>query len=95
MRYIELKSYRFVSYLLVSKEEYYFFLCIACYFGEDYVNLVEGGRRRISSLKTGDLVWTISNDGKRLIKDEIMVIPHAGPTIPSLYNFEFKSTLQK
>ncbi|CAF1332023.1 unnamed protein product [Rotaria sp. Silwood1] len=57
----------------------------ACYFGEDYVNLVEGGRRQISSLKTGDRVWTISNDGKRLIKDEIIIIPHAGPTIPTYF----------
>src|ERR1700722_1508011 len=91
---IELKSCRFVSYLLISKEEYYFFLCIACHFGEDYVNLIEGGRRQISGLKAGDRVWTISNDGKRLIKDEIMCIPHAGPTTPSLYNFKFRSTLK-
>ncbi|CAF4975039.1 unnamed protein product [Rotaria sp. Silwood1] len=57
----------------------------ACYFGEDFVNLVEGGRRQIGSLKTGDRVWTISNDGKGLIKDEIILIPHAGPTIPTYF----------
>ncbi|CAF3763647.1 unnamed protein product [Rotaria sp. Silwood1] len=79
---------------MFSKEEYYLVLCIACYFGEDFVNLVEGGRRQIGSLKTGDRVWTISNDGKGLIKDEIILIPHAGPTIPSLYIFKFKSTLK-
>ncbi|CAF1278499.1 unnamed protein product [Rotaria sordida] len=56
-----------------------------CYFGEDYINLVEGGRRQIGNLKTGDRVWTISNDGKRLIEDEIIVIPHAGPTIPAYF----------
>ncbi len=59
-------------------------LCIACYFGDDYVNLVQGGRRRIGSLQVGDRVWTLSNDGKHLIEDEIFCIPHAGPTTPSL-----------
>jgi hypothetical protein len=65
---------------------------IACYFGDDYVNLIEGGRQQISSLKAGDRVWTLSNDGKQLIEDEIMVIPHAGPKTPSSYNFNFKIT---
>jgi len=74
----------------VSKGEYCFFLCIACYFGGDYVNLVEGGQRRISNLKAGDRVWTLDRDGKRLIEDEIMVIPHAGPDIQSLYSFTFR-----
>ncbi|CAF1668702.1 unnamed protein product [Rotaria magnacalcarata] len=62
----------------------------ACYFGQDYVDLVEGGRRQISRLKTGDQVWTISHDGKRLIQDEIMCIPHAGPTTPT-YFYTFKT----
>jgi hypothetical protein len=51
------------------------------------VNLVEGGQRRIGSLKVGDRVWTLSNDGQHLIEDEIFCIPHAGPNIPSMYYF--------
>jgi len=88
--YTELKSCGFISYLLISKKVYYFFLCIDCYFGDDYVNLVAGGQRRISSLKAGDRVWTLSKDGKRLIEDEIMFIPHAGPNTPSLYSLRFR-----
>lgn len=58
----------------------FFLLRIACYFGEDYVSLVAGGRRQIRNLKVGDRIWTIRSDGQKLIADEIMCIPHAGPT---------------
>ncbi len=70
-------------------------ILIACYFGDDYVNLVEGGQRRISHLKPGDRVWTLSDDGQRMIEDEIMCIPHAGPTALSLYHFNFQEILRK
>jgi len=68
----------------------FFCLSIACHFGVDYVNLVEGGKRRISNLKPGDRVWTLSEDGQQLIEDEVMYIPHAGPTTLSVYNFNFE-----
>ncbi|CAF3662595.1 unnamed protein product [Adineta steineri] len=59
-----------------------------CYFGDDYVDLVHGGRRRIRNLKAGDRVWTLINDGKNFVEDEIMIIPHAGPnTLTYFYTF--------
>ncbi|CAF0862856.1 unnamed protein product [Adineta steineri] len=60
----------------------------ACYFGDDYVNLVHGGQRRIGSLEAGDRIWTLSQDGQHLFEDEIMVIPHAGSnTLTYFYTF--------
>jgi hypothetical protein len=44
-------------------------------------------------LKPGD--WTLSDDGQRMIEDEIMCIPHAGPTALSLYHFNFQEILRK
>ncbi|CAF2080502.1 unnamed protein product [Rotaria magnacalcarata] len=59
-----------------------------CYFGEDYVNLVEGGQRTIKNLLVGDRIWTLSNDGKHLIDDEIILMLHAEPkTIIPFYTF--------
>lgn len=73
---------------MTSDLELFFYLSyIACYYGQDYVNLVAGGRRQISRLKVGDQVWTISNDGKRLIQDEIICILYIGLNTPSLYQF--------
>lgn len=60
-------------------------MCVACYFGGDYVNLVEGGRRRIANLNVGDRIWTLSSDGQSLIEDEIFCIPHVETTTPSMY----------
>ncbi|CAF1484948.1 unnamed protein product [Adineta ricciae] len=60
----------------------------SCYFGGDYVHLLDGGQRQISSLKVGDRVWALSQDGKYLIDDIIMVIPHGGPqTLTEFYTF--------
>ncbi|UJR12604.1 hypothetical protein I4U23_016779 [Adineta vaga] len=58
---------------------------LSCYFGKDYVNLVEGGRRHISQLKVGDRVWTLSHDGEHIIEDEIMFIGHAVPNTPTYF----------
>ena len=83
-------NYFFTSILVII----FLFLIIACYFGEDYVNLLEGGRRQISSLKVGDRVWTRSDDGKHLTADEIFLIAHFASTTPSLYNFLAISVLE-
>lgn len=66
------------------------FRSLACYFGDDYVNLVQGGQRQIRNLKVGDCVWSLSHDGHQLIEDEIMSIPHAGPTALNQSNFNLK-----
>ena len=55
---------------------------IACYFGGDFASLVEGGYKQIGLLKAGDRVWSLSNDGKQLIEDEVMVMPHNAPLTP-------------
>jgi len=57
-------------------------LLIACYFGGDFASLVEGGYKQIGQLKAGDRVWSLSNDGKQLIEDEVMVMPHNAPLTP-------------
>lgn len=57
---------------------------LACYFGDDYVHLIEGGQRQIKNLQVGDRVWGLTDNGQRLIEDEIMCIPHAGPSTISL-----------
>ncbi|CAF1280307.1 unnamed protein product [Adineta ricciae] len=60
----------------------------SCYFGGDYVHLLDGGLRQISSLKVGDRVWALSQDGQYLIDDIIMVIPHGAPqTLTEFYTF--------
>ncbi len=56
---------------------------------------MQGGRRCIKNLKVGDRVWTLSNDGKHLVEDEIYVIAHAVPNTLSLYTFNVKLTLKK
>jgi hypothetical protein len=56
---------------------------------------VEGGRRRIGSLKVGDRVWTLIDDGEHLIEDEIFCIPHAAPNTPSIYFFKLRFIFQK
>ncbi|CAF4548875.1 unnamed protein product [Rotaria socialis] len=59
-----------------------------CYFGEDYVNLVDGGQRAIKNLLVGDRIWTLSSDGRHLIDDEIILMLHAEPkTIIPFYTF--------
>ncbi|UJR24594.1 hypothetical protein I4U23_005969 [Adineta vaga] len=52
-----------------------------CYYSNDYVKLTDGGYRRIGSLKSGDRVWTLTNDGQYLIEDEIIIVIHAGSNI--------------
>ena len=65
-----------------------FFLKIGCYFGNDYVNLVEGGRRQIKYLKVGDRVRTLSSNGQHIIEDEVFYIPHVAQTTSSMYHFK-------
>ena len=70
----------------INRQSFSFFFVhsfIACYFGEDLVNLVQGGQRKIRHLKAGDKIWSLSSDGHRWIEDEIMCVPHAGPNTPS------------
>lgn len=64
----------------------YYRLYLACYSGDDYAQLVGGGQRLIKNLQVGDRVWGLSNDGRHLIEDEIMCIPHAGPTTLSVFD---------
>ena len=65
---------------------------LACYSGDDYAHLAGGGQRQIKNLQVGDRVWGLSDDGQRLIEDEIMCIPHAGPN--SLSSFDYPLHLQ-
>ena len=48
-----------------------------CFYGGDYVNLVDGGQRRVDGLQVGDRIWSLSNDGKHLVEDEIVLMLHA------------------
>lgn len=62
------------------------FLIIAtCFYGQDMVNLVEGGQRFIENLQVGDRIWSLSPDGQTLIPDEIIMMMHNGPKHPSIY----------
>ena len=67
-----------------------YFLSVACYFGGDYVSLVDGGQRQIKNLKVGDRVWSLDAAGTTLVQDEIIVIPHAGPSSSSLSRFSYQ-----
>ncbi|CAF0906505.1 unnamed protein product [Adineta steineri] len=48
-----------------------------CYFGGDFVNLVNGNYRRIDQLQVGDRIWSLANDGQTLIEDEMILMMHA------------------
>lgn len=61
-------------------------LCrIACYYGNDQVSLVGGGSKSIKDLKSGDKVYSISEDGKDLIEDEIVLMMHNEPFKEALF----------
>ena len=60
-----------------------------CFYGKDYVNLVNGGRRAIEQLKIGDRIWSMTDNTNELIQDEIIMMMHDGPNQPGLfYTFE-------
>ncbi|CAF1021060.1 unnamed protein product [Adineta steineri] len=48
-----------------------------CYFGGDFVNLVNGNYRRIDQLQVGDRIWSLANDGQTLIEDEMILMMHS------------------
>lgn len=57
-----------------------------CFYGGDFVELVDGGKRSISKLNIGDRIWSISKDGKTKIIDEIILMMHNEPTKTSKSN---------
>jgi len=61
-----------------------------CFYGKDKVNLIDGGQRSIEELKVGDRIWSISDDGKSLIKDEIVLMMQNGPNATALF-YTFKT----
>jgi len=56
----------------------------SCYSGEDTVNLVGGGQRRIRDLKVGDRIWSLNHRGTQLIEDEVFMMADNGPKKPSI-----------
>jgi len=50
-----------------------------CYYGEDRVDLVNGGQRYIKELKVGDQIWSIKKKKSEIIKDEIVLMMHNDP----------------
>ncbi len=50
-----------------------------CYYGEDRVDLVNGGQRSIKELKVGDQIWSINKPKSEIIQDEIVLMMHNGP----------------
>jgi hypothetical protein len=52
---------------------------LACLYGKDQVNLIDGGQRSIQNLKVGDRVWSLSPDGDSLIEDEILLMAQSEP----------------
>ena len=54
--------------------------------------MVDGGTRLIEDLKVGDRVWSIGEDGKTFIEDEIILMMDNGPNKTSnLVNIDIKS----
>nr|AEN94435.1 hedgehog/Hint domain protein [Philodina roseola] len=55
-----------------------------CHFGGDYVDLVDGGRKQIADLQSGDQIWTRTIDKEELIEDEIVFMMHMESNSSSL-----------
>lgn len=59
-----------------------------CYYGKDFVHLVDGGKRRVEELKLGDRIWSIDpNNPDQLLEDEIMLMAHNEPNRTGLHHF--------
>ena len=57
----------------------FFYTLATCFYGQDTVNLVQGGQRSIENLVVGDRIWSLSPDGQTLIPDEIIMMMDNGP----------------
>ena len=58
---------------------------LACFYGKDRVNLVEGGQRAIENLKVGDRIWSTNHDGTALFEDQVMLMADNGPNKTSQF----------
>ncbi|CAF2535493.1 unnamed protein product [Rotaria sp. Silwood2] len=62
-----------------------FFITTSCYFGEDLVNLADGGYRCINKLQVDDRIWSLDKDGKTFVEDEMILIMHAESNSSNLF----------
>ncbi len=51
-----------------------------CLYGDDFVLLQDGSRKQLKNLRSGDKVYSIDKEGKR-VKDEIIMMLHGGPKV--------------
>ena len=45
-----------------------------CYWGEDFVESIDGKSIRIKDLKVGDRIKSLTSDGKSFVEDEILLM---------------------
>jgi len=73
---------------LFREKEIILFILIkggSCYFGGDLVNLINRGYRRIDDLQVGDRIWSLAQDGKTLVEDEMILMMHAESNSTSIH----------